>query len=192
MIVVNDNDVQAWIDAGYSRPDAVAWIEAGCTVEDAEEWYEEGFNASNAAEWKTLGCDPKLARGYMRSGVDQVSAYYWRKGQMGGGTIHEAIFELCKRTKVYRAITSYPSRLHNTRQLTRAARAWGRRDFSPEETKEWITVGMDLNQSSAWRNAGFTPKDALKWSALESNPSAAAERRNEVMSADERGISNGR
>jgi hypothetical protein len=42
---------------------------------------------------------------------------------------------------------------------------------------------MDLDQSTAWRDAGFTPRDALKWSAIEPNPNAAAERRNEVMSA---------
>jgi hypothetical protein len=191
MVAVNDGDIQAWIDAGYSRPDAVAWIEAGCTLTEAGEWVAEGLSPSIAAEWAQF-FDAEEARCWIRSGIDSAQiARYWAVGdinKMGGGGLFLALWHLFQKSKVCKAIVSFPARVRNSHQMRVSfphgvGRVWAKRGFSVKETKRWMMVEMEFNRAVAWRDAGFTPKDALKWSALELNPRAAAELRNKTISA---------
>jgi hypothetical protein len=191
LMAVNDCAAQVWLDAGYSRPDAVAWIEVGCTLTEAGEWAAKGFAPSTAAKWMQF-FDAAEAKCWLLSGVDNPRiAHYWSTGDIhkfGGDPLLYGMWLVFQETKVYKKIMTFPSRTLNSRRLRMVfphgvGRAWARQGFSLEEVIQWMSVCLDLDQSVAWRDAGFTPTDALKWSALESSPSETSEYRDEVMSA---------
>jgi hypothetical protein len=74
-------------DVGIVHDQVDSWVEGGYSVHDAGRWFAAGHNPDTAAEWMSVGAaDPLVAAGFMWRGFSAAEARPWLKRHIGGRT----------------------------------------------------------------------------------------------------------
>ncbi len=138
---LSEGDLHAWDE--IPGKEVRAWVEAGFSPGQARNWKEAGFVPEEAKAWREAGFSAREAKAWKEAGLNLSEAGAWKTA---GFALHEAL--------AWRILELTPEQ----------ATSWKENAFDPTTAGSWIAQGLsDPVEARRWRDAGFSPTDALRF-----------------------------
>jgi hypothetical protein len=179
---------QRFKEVGATLDEALMWQDKGFEILDAVDWHKGGFSPEEASLWRASGFDVRKdwtsgaedAKKLRDAGLDVGEASKWMEVTGNTGEEFDSYTSSLEQIKARRtdaadAVLEWreagfsledTETLYSSHFTADDAIILRRNNISMEEARKWGVMNIRGTKVMAWRNRGFSPEEAGKWSSI--------------------------